>query len=198
MLNIRIHLLPAALLALSGIANATPPPQAASSLPPNAPARCVALLHQTPIEGGLISAGNCLAEARMNETSLKADSASANALASATAPSIALFDRVIAESNPYWSIIAEDAKRDTYQSMAVRLRRTVPLDDAITSQRVDSLVASWNDNAAASTARIVQLAATHPDVGSRDPVIAGISNRAQTEQAKQVATRGRAPAENRR
>lgn len=185
MFTIRHCLLPAAVLALSGIAYG-----AQGALPADAPNTCVQLVHQTPIEGGLISAGNCLAEARMNKVHVQSSAESADALAAATAPSIAMFDRVIAQGNPYWSMIAEDAKRDTYRSMAVRLRNSVPDQSAEGQRQVDPLVANWNDGAAQSTARIAQLASAHPDIANRDEVIAGVASRAQADEARQVAIRG--------
>src|SRR4051812_48694486 len=110
MQNSRLRFVPAAVLALSGIAYAAPPPPEMPVLPPNTPAKCSALLQGLPAISARISAGNCLARESMKLVPVtRADLETADALATAVAPSIALFDNVIAQGDPYWSILAEDA-----------------------------------------------------------------------------------------
>jgi hypothetical protein len=186
------RLVPAAILALSGIAYAAPPPPEVPVLPPNTPARCSEALRRLPAMSARISAGNCIARESLKLVPVTdANLETANALAAAVAPAIALFDNVIASGDPYYSMLAEDSKRDIYQGMVVRLRRAVQPDDRMARIQADALVANWEDNVANSTVRITDLAEKDPDAANADPVISAITQRATTEEATQIATRGR-------
>lgn len=161
-------------------------------LPPNTPAECSAALRQLPALSARIAAGNCIAREGLKLVPVtSADLQTANALATAVAPGLALFDNVIALGDPYYSMLAEDAKRDIYQGMAVRLRDAVLPGDKVGRIRAEMLVANWLDNVDNATVRIAELAENHPDAANQDQVISAITERATTEEATQVATRGR-------
>jgi hypothetical protein len=183
----RLRFVSAAFLAFSGIAYADELPE----MPVNPPRQCVSLLNQLPAVAARISTANCLASARMDLVSLTSpDLETANELAFAVAPSIALLDNVISLNDPYWTILAEDAKRDTYRSMAMRMRRTVRPDDDLGQIRVDALVANWLSNVDLSTMRVVEIAEKNPELIQRDSVVFAIAKSA-SEDATQVATRAR-------
>lgn len=183
--------LPATLLALSGIAYAAPPPPEVPELPPNTPAECSQAMLKTPALSARIAAGNCLARESLKLVPVtEANLETANALATAVAPAIALFDNVIASGDPYYSILAEDSKRDIYEGMAVRLRGAAQPGDRVARIQADMLVANWEDNIANSTVRIAQLAEQNPEAADRDPVVSAIAQRASAEAATQIATRG--------
>jgi hypothetical protein len=191
MQKIQLRLVPAALLALTGLAYAAPPSVDGSPpvLPPNTPGRCSQLMLKEPAMKARIATGNCLARESLKlvpvtEVSLE----TADALATAVAPAIALFDNVIAQGDPYYSMLAADAKRDVYDGMAVRLRRAVQPDDRVESIEADMLVANWLDNVALSTVQVAALAEKHPDAAHADPVITAITERAASD-ATQIATR---------
>lgn len=186
-----IRFVPAVVLALSGIAYAAPPGPELPVLPPNTPAKCSSLLRELPAISARIATGNCIARESLRLVPVtSADLETANSLATAVAPAIALFDNVIAQGDPYYSMLAEDAKRDTYEGMAVRLRRTVQPGDEVARIQADMLVANWLDNIALATVTVADLASKHPDAAERDPVISAIAQRAATEEATQIATRG--------
>jgi hypothetical protein len=192
MQKIQLRFVPAALLALTGLAYAAPPSVDGSPpvLPPNTPARCSQVMLKEPAMKARIAAGNCLARESLKLVPVtEANLETANALATAVAPAMALFDNVIAQGDPYYSMLAEDAKRDVYEGMAVRLRRAVQPDDEVASIEADMLVANWLDNVALSTVRITELAENDPDAANRDPVISAITQRATTEEATQISTR---------
>jgi hypothetical protein len=137
-----------------------------------------------------IAAGNCLARESLKLVPVtEVNLETANALATAVAPAIALFDNVIAQGDPYYSMLAEDAKRDVYEGMAVRLRRAVQPGDEVASIEANMLVSNWLDNMALSTVQITALAEQHPDAANADPVITAITDRAAREEATQVSRR---------
>jgi hypothetical protein len=192
MQKIQLRLVPAALLALTGLAYAAPPSVDGSPpvLPPNTPARCSQLMLKSPAMKARIAAGNCLARESLKLVPVtEVNLETANALATAVAPAIALFDNVIAQGDPYYSMLAEDAKRDVYEGMAVRLRRAVQPGDEVASIEANMLVSNWLDNMALSTVQITALAEQHPDAANADPVITAITDRAAREEATQVSRR---------
>jgi hypothetical protein len=192
MQKIQLRLVPAALLALTGLAYAAPPSVDGSPpvLPPNTPARCSQLMLKEPAMKARIATGNCLARESLKLVPVtEANLETANALATAVAPAIALFDNVIAQGDPYYSMLAEDAKRDVYEGMAVRLRRAVPPGDEVASIEANMLVSNWLDNIALSTVEITALAEKYPDAANADPVITAITDRAAREEATQVSRR---------
>ena len=192
MQKIQIRLVPVALLALTGLAYAAPPTLDGSPpvLPPNTPARCSQLMLKQPAMKARIAAGNCLARESLKLVPVtEANLETANALATAVAPAIALLDNVIAQGDPYYSMLAQDAKRDIYEGMAVRLRRAVQPGDSMARVEADMLVANWLDNIALSTVQITALAEKHPDAANADPVITAITERAASDEATQITTR---------
>ncbi len=143
-----------------------------------------------PAISARIAAGNCLARESIKLVPVsEANLETANALAAAVAPAIALLDNVIAAGDPYYAMLAEDSKRDIYQGMVVRLRRVVPPLNKVARREADMLVANWLDSVALSTVRITELAETDPDAANRDEVITAIAQRAAAEEATGVATR---------
>jgi hypothetical protein len=180
-----IRLTIAASLAWSGVAFADNLPP----LPVNPPSQCVALMSQLPAVGARISTANCLARERLSMTPVTvANLETANALATAVAPSIALYDNVIALHDPYWSIIAEDARRDTYESLAVRLRNAVQPDDQLGRVQAELLVSNWLDNVNLAALTITAIAQANPELANHNSTIAAITNRAASGTA--IATRG--------
>lgn len=156
------------------------------------PTACSAALRELPGISARIAAGNCLARENLKLVPVTSvDLETADNLATAVAPAIALFDNVIAQGDPYYSMLAEDARGDTYESMTVRLRRAARPDDEVARVTAEMLVANWRDNVALSTVRVAELAEKHPDEADRDQVISAITQRAASVEATQIATRSR-------
>lgn len=183
-------LVPAAVVGLAGVAFAAVP--GLSPLPQNLPADCAPLAHVPPsseIPGPEISShvsvANCLAETAMNAAKVAPDDRSIDRLDEATATSVAILDDVSDLGDPYWKMIAEDARRDIYVGMVVRARASITCPTMCAIEELEDKLTGWLGEAAEAKATVATLACTHPEL-QRDPVIAGI---VQRDAAEQVATR---------
>ena len=134
-------------LAVSSVAAARSalPPIDATAVPP----ACAAVV-EVPADAAIarpaiaarISLASCAAMARMSALQLKADDASATALAAAAKPSLELFQAAIDQNDPALTPIARAARADLYLGMVVRLRNAVP---AITMQTVGPALAAHDE-----------------------------------------------------
>lgn len=189
---------PTVILAVAGLASASTVDRSGlAPLPTNLSARC-APLAQVPASATIIeprisaqvSVANCMAEEAMNQLSLAPTSASIAQLDAAVEPSVALFDNVInTVDDPYWKIVANDAKRDLYVGMIVRQRNSIRGPNMAARNALEPKLAAWQNKAASANAAVADAVRAHPDVASRDPVIASISARATTQPVPAVATR---------
>lgn len=177
-----------ALLVGASVVSAAPVTvQGLSPLPRSLPERCTKVAYVPPsarIPGpelaAHVSVANCLAESAMNELALASDDASIAKLDQAVAPSLAILDNVIRVGDPYWKLIAEDAKRDIYAGMIVRERGTVPGTDVVARNELEPKLARWQSGAEDAIAAILELGHEHPALAQRDPMIAGVMDRTAT------------------
>jgi hypothetical protein len=133
-----------------------------------------------------ISIANCEVLAHTHALALTTTPASRDALDHAVRPSLKLLDYVIKHGDLAHQIIAQHAKADTYQGIAVQLANTVPRPSTMTSdmaiddyhQKVmyaDKLTLTWrqrSEQARREVARLashdVHLVATHEWSGHED------------------------------
>lgn len=183
----------------AGLASAAPaPPTGLAPLPTSLPPRCQPLAHVPasatipgPTIAAHVSVANCLAEDAMNALSLSPSAASIAQLNAAVAPSLALLDGVIRTGDPYWELVAQDAKRDLYSSMIVRVRRTLPADDASARASLEPRLTAWQASESRAETAMADLGRAHPDLARRDAVVAGIARRIPDQRKPQMATRSR-------
>lgn len=140
----------------SSVAAAAPPPRPASQ----------------------VSAANRMAELAMNAVANTGDDASIAKLDQAVAPSVDLLDTVIRTGDPYWKVVAEDAKRDIYQSMIVRERVAIPGADFAGHLLLEPKLAHWQESEHEAIAAIEQIEHANPTLAKRDAVISTIIARA--------------------
>jgi hypothetical protein len=103
-----------------------------------------------------VSVANCMAEDEMAAVALHPDQASTAALETAIAPSLAIFDDVIAHGNASWRAIADAAKADLFDGMIVRIRSVTndPQDHA----GLESKMMQWSAQADAANRDAAQVA----------------------------------------
>jgi hypothetical protein len=168
-------------------------------------ARC-APLAQLPLSATIpepaisahVSLANCIAEESMNRVVVSPTDGAIGQLNSAVAPSLAMLDEVSRLGDPYWKAIAEDAKRDVYSSMVVRVRASIPTPGLAAESAVEPKLVGWIDNANRAEAEVAMLAERNPDVAMRDPVIASIVDRTRADVPAAVAQRPQAAQRTRR
>lgn len=186
-----IAVIPAALLCLVEPASAAPVARGLSPLPSQLSTRCARLAQiprsseiALPVFAAHVSVANCTAEEAMNRLSLAPDDASIDRLNTAVAPSIAMLDEVISAGSPYWKMVAEDAKRDIYVGMVVRMRSSIPDADLAKHDALEPKLARWIDEGEKSRSAVTALAGQHPEVSGRDVVVAGIVERNSTTRSR--------------
>ena len=168
-------------------------------LPRALPERCAAVAYVPssalipgPALAAHVSVANCLAEAAMNALVLTNDDASISKLDKAVAPSIEMLDNVIRVGDPYWKVVAEDAKRDIYVGMILRERVTIPGSDFVSHNELEPKLAPWQADAKQAIAAIAELTHEHPTLAQRDPMIAGVISRVvEMNRTPQMAQRSR-------
>jgi hypothetical protein len=114
----------------------------------------------------------------MNEIVPAPDDASIARLNVAVAPSMAVLDSVIGTGDPYWMIVAQDAKRGLYVGMLVRERASLRDADFHARDALEIKLASWLTEASRATVAITELGRSDPELAKRDPLVAGIVSRA--------------------
>jgi hypothetical protein len=119
-----------------------------------------------------------MAVVAMNELVPAPDDASIARLNAAVAPSMALLDSVIGAGDPYWIIVAQDAKRGLYVGMLVRERASLRDADFHARDALEVKLAPWLTEASRATVAITQLGRSDPELAKRDPLVAGIVSRA--------------------
>jgi hypothetical protein len=135
----------------------------------------------TPILASRVSVANCMAEAALNGVAAAPDQAGVQCLDTALGPSLAILDNVSQVGDPYWKVIAEDAKRDIYVSMIVRERVSLK-GDVAAHDELEARLAPWHAGAAKSTAAIASTVKANPRLGENDPVVAAIVTRLSGQQ----------------
>jgi hypothetical protein len=91
-----------------------------------------------------ISTANCMAELAMNKVVATNTDESIAALDAAVRPSIAMLDAIIVDGDPGYRIMAEYAKADLYQALAVRMRNTIPRSPTgLTGEAFEAAVDGW-------------------------------------------------------
>lgn len=181
-----------------GIASAAPfAMNGLEALPRSLPPRCEPLARipasamiATPTFAAHLSVANCMAEAAMNDLKLTIDDASIARLDAAVAPAVALLDRVIQVGDPYWKLVAEDAKRDLYLGMIVR-ERSIPGLDLVAHEALEAKLAPWQAQEEHAIVAMAKLGREHPGLAERDAVIAGVYQRIGEERVAGVAMRSR-------
>lgn len=163
-----------AFVALSPSASASP---RLSPFPSSLPAQCVPLslvprsaTIALPNIAAHVSVANCLAETAMNGAMITPDSSSVARLNDAVRPSLAMLDEVIALRDPYWTAIAEDAKRDLFESLVVRERVSALIPDLT----LETALMPWQERAKESRDAIAKVIHDQPSIASRDAVIANV------------------------
>lgn len=126
----------------------------------------------------------------MNDLKLTIDDASIARLDAAVAPAVALLDRVIQVGDPYWKLVAEDAKRDLYLGMIVR-ERSIPGLDLVAHEALEAKLAPWQAQEEHAIVAMAKLGREHPGLAERDAVIAGVYQRIGEERVAGVAMRSR-------
>jgi hypothetical protein len=130
-----------------------------------------------------ISAANCTVIARTANLELVPDEASVRALDDATAPSLAILDRVIGAGDPEHALIALYAKVDILQGNADRLRASMPklspqmrAPEIVMRDRLlpelDRLTLSWRQQARDARRELAMITRRHPELLRDDAVVA--------------------------
>jgi hypothetical protein len=166
-------------LVLGSVASAEPATDL-PALPGDLPAQCQPLAEipasaRTPGPGTAahISVANCVAEVAMNQLTVRPDIDSLAELGAAVAASMDMLDDVIRLGDPYWNVIAQNAKHDLYVGMIVRTR--VSLDgDVSAHEELEAELAPWRDDASRAIDAIAAIAVEDPTLAKRDAVIADI------------------------
>ncbi|MGH7633487.1 MAG: hypothetical protein ACRENC_07135 [Gemmatimonadaceae bacterium] len=175
-----------ALLAMGGVAMASPvaSPKLAP-LPQALPKRCEPLAKlpaSATIPGPALSAhvsvAKCMAMVAMDDIAPAPDDVAIARLNVAVAPSIVLLDSVIGAGDPYWVLVAQDAKRGLYIGMIVRVRASLVNADSRAHDALEVRLAPWQTEASRATRAIIELDRSDPELARRDPVAAGIMSRA--------------------
>jgi len=191
------HLFAAVILSAS-VASAAPVAVAGlDPLPRHIPATCAALakvpdsaLIPGPTLAAHVSVANCMAEVGMNAVAQTGDDASIAKLDQAVAASNDILDSVIRAGDPYWKVVAENAKLDNYESMIVRERVSIPGADFAAHAALEPKLARWQEDAKQTLAQIAELAHAYPALAQRDPVISNVIARAMEQtRTPQMATR---------
>jgi len=131
-----------------------------------------------------------MAEEAMNGLTLAPTRPSIAELEASVTPSLQLYENVINNvDDPYWKMVANDAKRDLYTGMVVRQRNSIDGVNMPARNKLEPKIAPWRDVAAGANAAVADTARAHPDIAQRDPTIAAISGRSKGESPPTVATR---------
>jgi len=139
-----------------------------------------------------VSIASCTAMIRLNgaQRTLVAPEASRDALSQAARPVLDMLDDVITAGDPAASILAQAAKANIYDGMAVRLRDTVPPISATTTgealaqhdrrhAEIEPMLTPWLDHATAANQAVAALGERHPELQS-DPVLQTAVRESQT------------------
>jgi hypothetical protein len=155
----------------------------------DAPCRPLAQIPHTakmagPSYDAAISTANCMAMTRADGLALSPTVDSANSLRLAVAPALAILDRVIETGDPEHQLIAEYAKADILDSSAARIYATSTLSPQVDRTNVanhqrdvtalDQATRPWLEEAVACRREIARIVYTHPELATRDAVLARI------------------------
>lgn len=116
----------------------------------------------------------CLADASASKLSLIDGHESVLALEAAIAPSLGLFDEVIALATPSYQLLAHHAKLRVYLAMAGRMLASVPQPAQSTSaaaelaasrrQIVELMIEPWREQIRVDAQAVIDLAKKHPEL----------------------------------
>ncbi|MGE5182525.1 MAG: hypothetical protein ACM31C_10705 [Acidobacteriota bacterium] len=171
----------------------------------DAPCRTVASVPDdarsiVPTLEAYVSAADCMAVIRTRALKLTVTQASVDALDAAIRPSIDLLDTVIEQGDVARQIVAQHAKADLYQGLAVRLLNTVPpvpptmvgralADHAHQVDVATDLVRPWRARALRAHRAVARLADKAPRLVATNPVLAYAVGDSKLETATGVASR---------
>ena len=154
----------------------------------------------TPTLEAYVSAADCMAVVRTRALKLTVSQASVDALDVAIRPSIDLLDTVIEQGDVAHQIVAQHAKADIYQGLAVRMMNTVPpLSPKATGQllkdhahQVDvatDLSREWRARAIQAHRAVARLADKAPKLVATNPVLAYAVSDSKLEASTGIASR---------
>jgi len=98
-----------------------------------------------------ISVANCMANHALGQLTLQPTNASLDELDTAARPSIDMLDDVIAHGDPHNRDVAQQAKADLLNGMAIRIRRVT--NDPRDKHGLEARLASWQRGAKAALAQ---------------------------------------------
>lgn len=192
-----------ALLPLSAMANDMKPGVELRTL--DAPCRPLAMVPGnartiTPLVDANISVASCLATTRTRALVLTPSAASVDALNQAIQPALQLLDTIIRTGDVRAQIMAQHAKADLYNGLAVRLISTVPpvspmatgralLDHDQRITQMNIFAQPWREHAKEAFRQVAELGAQIPDEVSRDPVLAFAVSDSRFESSTATARR---------
>ena len=178
----------------AGLAEASPAVPGLAPLPSSIPDRCRPFTQHPasstipdPEIASHVSLANCIAGAAMDQLVLTPTDEGIAKLNDAASASLALLDGVIRTGDPYWMAIAQDAKRDVYVAMIVRVRTSVASGDTHARDALDGKLAAWRGAIEDATGAIAEIGKAHADLVGRDPVIAEVITRATSARNAAIA-----------
>jgi hypothetical protein len=171
----------------------------------DAPCRTLAMVPSdartvTPLVDANISVAGCLATTRVRALVLTPTPASVDAMNQAIQPAFQLLDTIIRTGDVRAQIMAQHAKADIYDGLAVRLIATVPPvspmatgqallehDQRITQMNI--LAQPWRDHAKEGFRQVAELGAQIPDAVATNPVLAFAVSDSRFESSTATARR---------
>jgi hypothetical protein len=164
----------------------------------DAPCRPLAQVPRTaktpePAYDAALSTASCMAMARADALVLTPTAESANELGAATAPALAILDRVIETGDFEHQLIAQYTKADILDSNAARLYATATLSPQLDAASLsahkgdvaalDTMTRPWLEQALACKREIARLVYEHPELATRDAVLARMVARSRITDA---------------
>ncbi len=147
-----------------------------------------------------ISTASCVAVTRTRNLTIEPSERGVQMLDEAVAPALAIYDRVIAAGDPEHALIATYAKLDLLRGNIARLLDAVPdaspqmtANETAEHERavmaVGVLVQPWQRRADASRRHLTRIANLHPELATRDAVLAYMIRSARLGEPIGIAAR---------
>jgi hypothetical protein len=132
-----------------------------------------------------LTAANCMAEMAMNTRIFIDTDGSIATIDGAMAPSVAMFDAIVAQGDPAEQIIALHAKGDLYTGLVVRMRNALPPAPTGTGHTFEVATSDWQlrhailedklepwlVKADRAFQTVAELGVDHPELVARNPVL---------------------------
>lgn len=156
-----------------------------------APCRAAALLagsaNKNLALGSRVALAGCLADVQLRPLVLCDCGQSVSEIDDATARSLALLDEVSQVGLPEWQIVAQHAKGELLDALAVRMLATLPApepgasEDAIAlhdtrAQLLRQLVAPWQSHAQDAFGEVDRIAKQNPELAKRPNLQAAVTD----------------------